>query len=103
MFKLLTISLAGVRSLTISFLLLLLFLWLVGWFFFFFAFLWTKTNSRFIKTQETKKLGQWNLLYGQNRFFCSDSQTQGRIFFMSLAHVRKQVKFGCLGEGEGGG
>ena len=101
MFKLLTISLAGVRSLTISFLLLLLFLWLVG--FFFFAFLWAKTNSRFIKTQETKKLGQWDLLYGQNRFFCSDSQTQGRIFFMSLAHVRKQVKFGCLGEGEGGG
>lgn len=54
MFKLLTISLAGVRSLTISFLLLLLFLWLVG-FFFFFAFLWTKTNSRFIKTPETTR------------------------------------------------
>ena len=35
MFKLLTISLAGVRSLTISFLLLLLlFLWLVGFLFF---------------------------------------------------------------------
>ena len=34
MFKLLTISLAGVRSMTISFLLLLLFLWLVGFFFF---------------------------------------------------------------------
>ena len=33
MFKLLTISLAGVRSLTISFLLLLLFVWLVGFFF----------------------------------------------------------------------
>ena len=49
-----------------------------------------------------KKLDQWDLLYGQNRFFCSDSQTQGRIFFMSLAHVRKQVKFGCLGEGEEG-
>ena len=38
MFKLLTISLAGVRSLTISFLLLLLFLWLVGLFFFFLHF-----------------------------------------------------------------
>lgn len=64
MFKLLTISLAGVRSLTISFLLLLLFLWLVGLFFFFFAFLWTKTNSRFIKTQETKKLDQKSLING---------------------------------------
>ena len=40
MFKLLTISLAGVRSLTISFLLLLLlFVWLVGWFFFFDIFM----------------------------------------------------------------
>lgn len=66
MFKLLTISLAGVRSWTISFLLLLLllFVWLVGWFFFFLAFLWTKTNSRFIKTQETKKLDQKSLVNG---------------------------------------
>ena len=65
MFKLLTISLAGVRSLTISFLLLLLllFVWLVG-FFFFLAFLWIKTNSRFIKTQETKKLDQKSLVNG---------------------------------------
>ena len=39
MFKLLTISLAGVRSLTISFLLLLLFLWLVGFFVFFCIFM----------------------------------------------------------------
>lgn len=39
MFKLLTISLAGVRSLTISFLLLLLFLWLVGLVFFFCIFM----------------------------------------------------------------
>ena len=39
MFKLLTISLAGVRSLTISFLLLLLFLWLVGLVFFFYIFM----------------------------------------------------------------
>ena len=65
MFKLLTISLAGVRSLTISFLLLLLFLWLVGLvFFFFFSFFLTKTNSRFIKTQETKKLYQKSLVNG---------------------------------------
>ena len=60
MFKLLTISLAGVRSLTISFLLLLLLFVCL----FVFAFLWTKTNSRFIKTQETKKLDQKSLVNG---------------------------------------
>ena len=49
MFKLLTRSGAGVRSWTISFL-LLLFVCL-----FVFAFLWTKTDSRFIKTQETTR------------------------------------------------
>ena len=51
MFKLLTRSGAGVRSWTISFLLLLLLFVCL----FVFAFLWTKTNSRFIKTQETTR------------------------------------------------
>lgn len=50
MFKLLTRFGAGVRSLTISFLLLLLLFVCL-----FLAFLWTKTNSRFIKTQETTR------------------------------------------------
>ena len=60
MFKLLTRSGAGVRSWTISFLLLLLLFVCL----FVFAFLWTKTNSRFIKTQETKKLDQKSLVNG---------------------------------------
>ena len=51
MFKLLTRSGAGVRSWTISFLLLLLLFVCL----FVFAFFWTKTNSRFIKTQETTR------------------------------------------------
>ena len=45
MFKLLTISLAGVRSMTISFLLLLLFLWLVGLVFFFFFCIFMDQNE----------------------------------------------------------
>ena len=54
MFKLLTRFGAGVRSLTISFLLLLL-LFVCLFVCLFLAFLWTKTNSRFIKTQETTR------------------------------------------------
>ena len=55
MFKLLTISLAGVRSLTISFLLLLLFLWLVGFFFFFFCIFMDQNECEVHKNASDKK------------------------------------------------
>ena len=55
MFKLLTISLAGVRSLTIFFLLLLLFLWLVGFFFFFFGIFMDQNEFEIHKNARNKK------------------------------------------------
>ena len=55
MFKLLTISLAGVRSLTISFLLLLLFLWLVVFCFLFFCIVMDQNEFEVHKNARNKK------------------------------------------------